>query len=88
MTPIDIYISNHVEVKLNGLPERKREKHIRKTEKTANRVLRAAESNKATLLVKTLGYNKKLLVRLLKDVLEGIAFTAIKIIPGALAILL
>jgi hypothetical protein len=88
MAPIDINVSNHIELNPDTFPEKTRNKHLHKTEKSAQRVLNAHKANRKALLIKTLGYNKKLLVKLLKDVLEGVAFTAIKIIPGVLAILL
>jgi len=88
MQPIDIKISNHIEVKLDMLPEEKREKHLQKANEIGKKIINAKDAGRKSVVISTMGFKKSLIKKILLEILPEVAFRICSLIPGVLRIVL
>lgn len=88
MQPIDIHISNHVNLKLDKLQDEKKEKHLIKAQNIANLIIYAQDQGKKAVTVKTTGYKKQLIKHILFDIMPEMTLRICSLIPGILRIVL
>lgn len=78
--PINIQVNVWNVPELNKLPEKVRTKTVEKTEKVAQAIAQGSKQ----VVVNTVRLSKKMLIKLLTEVLPSVALKVIKIIPGLL----